>query len=254
MLTPDVLHAALVVLRDAEVPLDRRHDRTWRVVDAWLRQTWPGGGADGDELRQETMIAVARSVRGMEASAPLQAAKWLAMIHRRKVLDKLRAEARDLVRRGLARGGGDDEEGTAPLDRIEGELGVALDEGSLERLLSTIEEHVEAELRERETSATGRHLKRLQARAALHRLVLDAELEALMAVLDAGEPLTRERVYKWVERGRAWVIAGLERWVREEGEGSEAALLAAAVRERIAARRADAGKPRPQRRRSEEET
>ncbi|AKF04865.1 hypothetical protein [Sandaracinus amylolyticus] len=250
MSSPDTLFAALIALRDAEDPLARRHDVHWRAVDAWLRETWPAGGADADEARQETLLAIARNVRTMEASVPLQAAKWVSTIHRRKKVDGFRMRKRDPVQRGLDRGS-ESEDATPLLDRLEGDAGGDLDGNALERVLATIEDHVEAELQATEPNAASRHLKRMQARATLHRAVLEADFDAIAAALDAGEPLTRDRVYKWVERGRPWVLAGLDRWVRESGEGSTASDIAAAVRELVSARRADAGRPRPSRRRGE---
>lgn len=252
MSSPDTLFAALLALRAADDPLAPRHDAHWRAIDAWLRATWPKRGAEADETRQETLLAIARSVSSMEASAPLQAAKWVATIHRRKQVDGFRVRKRDPVHRGLERGAGD-EDATPLLDRLEGEAGMDVDASALERILASVEDHLEAELRAREPNLQVRHLKRLQARATLHRLVLDADFDALVVVLDAGEPLTRDRVYKWVERGRPWVLAALDRWAREAGEGTTAAEIVAALRERVEARRADAGRPRPSRRRAEGE-
>jgi hypothetical protein len=244
--TADALYDALVALRASSDPLDRRHDAEWRAIDGFLRATFPGGGSDGDETRQETLIAIARGVHAMEATVPLAAMKWVSTIHRRKKVDAIRARSRDPVERGLARGASD--EGTSILDRLESE-GARPDEEAIARVIATIEDQVAAMLAESEASPAIRHLRRLQARASLRRLVLEEGFEAIIEALDADEPLTRERVYKWVERGRAIVTAALDRWAREAGEGSTVAEVAGVVREVMVERRVDAGRPRPARRR-----
>ena len=184
MASLDDLFDALSALRDAGDPFDRRHDAAWRVIDAHLRASFPGDGADADEARQETLIAIGRGVTSMSATVPLQAAKWIVTIHRRKIVDHVRARKRDPAHRGL------DRDAESPLvDRLEAD-------------------------------APGR---------------------------DAG-PLGRDRIYKWVERGRPIVVAALDRWASRCGEGSIEAGIAAVVREIVEARRVDAGKPRPDRR------
>lgn len=248
MPSPDTLFDALVALRDGGDPLDRRHDARWRTIDAWLRATFPAVDADADEARQETLLAIARGVVSMEASVPAQAMKWISIIHRRKKIDGLRVRSRDPVRRGLDRGGQGDE--LPPLvEQIAGIDEPRVDPAAIERILETVEEHVEAILAEdHEHSPAGRHLRRLQARATLRRLVLEADFEELTRSLDADEPLTRDRVYKWVERGRPLVLAALDRWIAEEGEGTMVASIAAVVRGIVEARRSDAGRARPERR------
>ncbi|MDQ3036694.1 MAG: hypothetical protein M3Y87_30155, partial [Myxococcota bacterium] len=240
MTSPDTLFDALVALRASGAPLDPRHDGRWRTIEAWLRATFPATGVDAEDARQETLIAIGRNVLRMEASAPLQAVKWVATIHRRKKVDGIRVRSRDPVQRGLERRAAGEEEGTSLIERLEGEDERAIDVEVIERIVGTIEEHVAAHLEETEPAAAVRHLRRLQARAALRRLVLEAEFEELVAALDADEPLSRDRVYKWVERGRAVVIAALDRWVAAEGESPNVAEIAGVVREEMTSRRVDA--------------
>lgn len=255
MQTPESLYLALDALRAADDPFERRHDAAWRVIEEWLRGTFPGTTPEIQDARQETLITIARSVGGMEARVPLQAAKWVSTIHKRKRVDGLRARVRDPVHLGLERGRRreGDEERPRLVERLEAGDEGALDAGAIERILATIEEHVEAHLATLEKSDARRHLLRQQARATLHRVLLGADVAELAATLDLasdapGEPVARDRVYKWVERGRPIVLAGLDRWVAEQGDGSVAADVAAVVRELIEARRSDAGRPRPERR------
>lgn len=247
MPTPDSLFDALVALRVSGDPFDRRNDAHWRTIESWLRSTFPARDADADEARQETLIAIGRGVGSIEAKAPLQAVKWVATIHRRKKVDGLRLRSRDPIQRGLERGLPDGD-GPPLVERLASDDELPLDASVIERVLATIEEHVQAHLEATEPSLAARHLRRMQARATLHRLVLEADFDELSAALDADEPLSRDRVYKWVERGRPVVLAALDRWVAAEGEGSVAADIAGTVREIIEARRVDAGRPRPDRR------
>lgn len=247
MSTPERLYRALVRLREASDPRQAAYLPDWRVVQEFLRDLHPARDADSDEAQQETMLAILYGVASMDAETPLAAAKWVARIYRNKRVDVARARARNPVDRGLARTR--DDEGASALEHLAAEDGPPIAPDVLERVLAAVEEQVDAHLRETEPKPEVRHLRRLQARAALHRLVLGAEFEDIVAVLDAGEPLSRDRVYKWVERGRAVVTAALERWVRSGGEGSTVAEIAVAVREIVEERRADAGRPRPARRR-----
>jgi len=245
----DDLFDALSALRDAGDPFDRRHDAAWRVIDAHLRASFPGDGADADEARQETLIAIGRGVTSMSATVPLQAAKWIVTIHRRKIVDHVRARKRDPAHRGL------DRDAESPLvDRLEADDRRPLGPAAIARVIATVEEEVDGYLAETEPSPAERQLRRIQARAALHRHVLEADLEDLLRVLEADAPgrdagpLGRDRIYKWVERGRPIVVAALDRWASRCGEGSIEAGIAVAVREIVEARRVDAGKPRPDRR------
>jgi len=117
-------------------------------------------------------------------------------------------------------------------------------EGVVELVLG----HVHRALEAGTFSAAKRQLRRTQAHAAVLRLVCEWDGDAIIEALDHGEPLTKARVYKWVERGRAPVREGLDRWAAT-ADGEEIVLIEV-LRELIDARRADAGRPRPERRRS----
>lgn len=240
----EALFDALCTLRDAGDPWDPRYDAEWRVIDRYVHTSWPGGGPEGEELRQETMFAIARSVSRMEAAHPLQAAKWVATIRRHKKIDARRAWHADPVARWLDRG----EE--RALDRVVAhEHRPSIASNAVEQVIDQVLIEVDVMLSERERDPAQRHLDRLRARAAIRRLVLRADFDELLAALDAGEPLSPDRVYKWVERGRPIVLAALERWAARAAEEPAELEIVRTLREIVEARRADAGQPRPGRRR-----
>jgi len=185
----------------------------------------------------------------LRAEVPLQARVWVDEIHRHLLVDDARWRKTDFVTRGLTRargdGGGAGEPERSPLDRV-----VAADpaapskqvlEAFLERLLEEVDRHLEETVRS--------PVKRLgdlkRAEAAVESLVYERSADEIREVLDPGA--SRELVYKWVERGRAILLAGVDRCIAlaeepEEKDGLEA------LRAIIETRRKDAGKPRPTRR------
>jgi hypothetical protein len=243
MPTPESLYDALSALRASTAPLTRVHDAHWKVVESWLRVSFPGRGAENEEAHQETLIAIGRNVQSMQASVPLQAVRWVKTIHQRKKVDLLRARSRNPVLRGLEKTSS--ESRVSEVEQLESQGDPSLDPEAAERIVSIVEAQVEIYLRSSDTAPSMRHLKRLQSRAALRRLVLEADFDELCAALATGEPMTRDRVYKWVERGRAVVLAALDDWVSREGATSMAADVASALREIIGKRRSDQGRARP---------
>ncbi len=249
MPTPESLYEALSALRTSKAPLTRAHDAHWKVVESWLRMSFQGRGADSDEAHQETLIAIGRNVQSMQASVPFQAVRWIKTIHQRKKVDLLRARSRNPVLRGLEKTSS--ESRASEVEQLESQDEPRLDPEAAERIVSIVEAQVEIYLRSSNTAPSMRHLKRLQGRAALRRLVLDADFDELCDVLATGEPMTRDRVYKWVERGRPVVLAALDDWVEREGAASMAADVADVLREIIGKRRSDQGRARPERKRGE---
>lgn len=249
---PEPLFEQLCALRDAEDPTDPRHEPRWREVARWLADAFPQASAE--DARQETLISLVRNVSRMQADAPLQAAKWVSTILRRKRVDRLRARRTDPVHEALER----EPRATATplLERLEAEDAPVLTPEMLESLVTTVLEHVHRALEESVKSATKRQLRRTQAQAALLRLVCGWEAEAIIDALDHGEAVSKSRLYKWVERGRAPIRLGLDHW-EADAEGDELELhvrpVVAALREIVDERRADAGKPRPDRRRAPED-
>lgn len=233
------LYDALDALRRSEEPFDPRNDAAWRVIASWARGRAATRDRHHDDVVQETLLAIARSVREMEASSPRQAAKWATIILRRKQIDVLRQDAIDAVARGLG-------EGEAPLDAI------AADEPAVPTTLLDAQhrriEEVVLQAIEAEPSATVRLTRRSMARAAIYRFVMELEPEAIEARLALVEPIGKERLYKWIERGRALVADAMRGWAAACPDESDVQAISGVVIELVEARRADAGKPRPQRR------
>lgn len=246
------LHEHLIVLRDASDPADPRHDRRWREIARWLEQAFPA--RDLEDARQEALVSLVRYVPLMRAETPLQAAKWVSTIVRHKRLDVARSRSKDPVHKALERESRR-EDATAPLERLIADEPRLAEPAVLDSLVTTVLEHVHRALEETEHNAARRQLRRTQAQATLLRLVSDADADEIARALDCGEPIGKDRVYKWVERGRPVVQLGLDRWARtaDAEEREEIAPVIAALRDLVDQRRADAGVPRPERRRDRTE-
>ena len=196
------------------------------------------------------MISLVRNVGRMQAEAPLQCAKWVSTILKRKRIDTLRVMASDPVRQGLKREpvGADS---TPLLDRIHSDGHPSLTPAVLESLVTLVLNHVHRAIDDSTPSASKRQLRRTQSQATLLRLVCGWDAEAIAEALDYGEAIGKDRIYKWVERGRAPVRLGLDRWA-QTAEGEEVAVIEV-LREMTDDRRADAGQPRPDRRKDRAE-
>lgn len=246
---PEPLYRELCALRDCGEPTHPRHGARWRLIAEWLEEAFPGTKPELEDARQETLISLVRHVATMRAEAPLQAAKWVGTIHRRKIVDAIRAQANDPVRQALER---EPRRADAPsaLDRLEAESGRDLTPAMLERLVTTVLEHVHRALDDTVKSARKRQLRRTQAHATMLRLVCGWGAEAIEQAIDYGEPVGKDRLYKWVERGRAPVKLGLERWAEADPDSREVVEVLVEI---LDDRRADAGKPRPNRRKDRSE-
>jgi DNA-directed RNA polymerase specialized sigma24 family protein len=235
------LYEALDALRRSEDPFDSRHDGVWRVLVDWVRARTRQGERRRDDVVQETLLAIARHVHQMDAATPRQAARWASIILRRKHIDLARTDATDAVAQGLS-------EGDAALDSAQSPEPAPPPE-LLEAHQRRIEEVVLRHIEHGEPSASVRLTRRSMARAALYRLVLDLEPEAVEARLALPEPVGKDRLYKWIERGRAIVAEAMRAWMAAHPEEPEILAISDVVIELVEARRADAGKPRPERRR-----
>ncbi len=242
------LFAHLSALKEAADPTDPRHAARWRAVSDWLDAAFPGEREGLADARQEALFSLVRHVGGMRAEAPLQCAKWVATIVRRKRVDALRARKNDPLLEGMRN------EPRTPgpplIDRLEASDARVLPRGALEQLVETCMGHVHRALEEDVRSASRRLLRRTQAQATLLRVVCGWDSEEITDALEVGEPIGKDRLYKWIERGREPALRGLERWAAEDAEAHD---VIAVIRELIEERRADAGKPRPERRRDRPE-
>ncbi|MGF1468268.1 MAG: hypothetical protein ACFCGT_19270 [Sandaracinaceae bacterium] len=237
----EALFRELVALRAAKDPADPAHHARWRRVAAWLAEAFGGRRPEDEDARQETLIALLRHVGTMRAESPRQAAKWVATIHRRKRVDRARRRTVDPVDRALA----SSTDPGASVDRVAAPAGP---EGGIEAVaavLSAALEHVDLALADGPEPASPRALRRLQAEATLLRRVHGASLDAIAELLEVGEPLSKDRLAKWVERGRPVVERGLARWAEAPDAAPE---VLATLRALVGRRRADAGQPRPGRR------
>ena len=231
--------------------LDAREIEGHRAALFGLCYRMLGSGADAEDARQETLITLTRHVGRMRAEGPLQAAKWISTIYRRKRIDRMRARQVDPVTRGLATARRTDDR-PGPLDRLESIDEPSLADDALDRVIETVLGHVHAALEDTVPNTRKRALRRVQAHAALLRLVCEWDSAAIVSALDYGDPIGNDRLYKWIERGRAPLLLGLERWMEStpEDQREDVGRAVEALREAVHARRADAGKPRPERRRS----
>jgi hypothetical protein len=234
------LYESLDRLRGSEDPRGFSHRSDWSRVERFLQTTYPRGTED--DARQETLLSVLRNVSRMEATTPKQAAKWIGTIHRRKRVDELRAKKSDPLAK-VRSGPSDGDEHTDALERVPATETLHLRSEHFAALLETVESKVEDSLAD-ETPLT-RALRRVQARAALRRVLLDESADEIIPALGVPTPPNRDLLYKWIERGRPLVIAALRCWAQAEPQDRE---VAEALAELMAERRADAGVPRPSRR------
>lgn len=247
MTTSEELLGALGRLRDAARGV--RRDRTreladWRVVDAFVRRNRAAMGEDGDDIAQDALIAIARHVGTLDAEDPGAVVAWVTRIVRHKKIDRIRRRA--IERKQLEPSTGE----TSAVDLLERDDGGPIDEQALGRLVEAVEEGLIAYVATLRLAPAEAHLRRLQARATLHR-VLGESVPELRAILALDESVTTERLWKWIERGRPTLDATLERLIAAH-EGDAAAVFEA-LREALHVRRADAGIARPSRRKSPEE-
>jgi DNA-directed RNA polymerase specialized sigma24 family protein len=243
------LLGALMRLRDAArgtALRDLARERAdWRIVETLVRRTRSAQGSDGDDVLQETLIAIARHVVDLDARDAGAAVAWCARIASHKKIDLARARTRERQKVEAH------EAELDVVDLIERDDGRPIDDRALALLIDGIEDaivrHVDA-LGIR--SATERQLKRTQARATLHR-VMGAETDQLRGVLGLEPSFGNARLAKWVERGRPLLLAVVE-GLAWDHEGTARDVLFT-LRDLVLTRRADAGLARPARRKTTEE-
>ncbi len=227
------------MLRAAPDRGSRRCDAAWSALEAWL-------GArlrhDEEDIHQEVLVAVFRRVGMMEAQGPGQALVWLSAILKNKRIDALR-------RKQLQRERHSDLHEGVPGERVAAPEGdpprSARDaEETLARVEAAVRDHVDAS----EKTPSSRAGRRLRAQACLDRLVRGLEADAILERLALDEPISRGLLDKWVERGRAPIEAAMTAWAASAPDDEDVQRVASHVLERVRARRADQGRPRPARR------
>ena len=90
----------------------------------------------------------------------------------------------------------------------------------------------------------------MQARAAWLRLVTMADATAIEQAIAPTAANSRDALYKWIERGRTQLIEVLDAWLAELGGDADPddRRVPQTLRDIFGERRADAGVPRPDRR------
>lgn len=231
------LHEALVELRGSSQLFAPEHGNAWRALVRFVSaRSQAIAASERDDVVQETLLAIARTARTMQASDPRAAAKWVSTILRNKRIDMLRASRRP------DGAGADEELGKVPAPEPPGDPRTL--QAHLDRVESVVLAWIEREL----DDPMRRALRRVQARAALFRLVHDLDIDEVMRRLAHPEPIDRTLLFKWIERGRAPVAAAMRAWARAASGDEVVEATAAVVIELVEARRADAGKSRPARR------
>ncbi len=246
MTTGDELFAALGRLRDAARGARARdlsaERRDWRAVEVFVRRSRVSQGQDGDDVVQEALLSIARHVAELDARDPGAVVAWCTRIARHKKIDLTRMRAREGERVATP----DDE--PSAVDRLERDDGQPIDDRALTSLLEGIETGIAVHVDGLKIgSASERQLKRMQARATLHR-VMGTETAELRGLLGLEPSFGSDRLAKWVERGRPLLVAVLERLAWDQDDTARGVLFA--LRDAVLARRADAGQARPERRKS----
>ena len=236
------LYGALDSLRQSEDHLAPHHGPAWATVRAWIRGR--GRGNDAEDIEQEALFAIMRNVKRMTAETSLAAAKWIATILKHKHIDQIRARNVDALDHGL-RHSRDEHE---PLDDVQADNEARATPELLEDRYARIEDAILRFVEASESRPALRLTKRAQGRAAYFRLLRDLDSTEVEAAIGFSEPIGKDRLYKWIERGREVVTQAMEAWAAESPNDPQIAAIRDVVVETMGARRADAGQPRPERR------
>lgn len=252
---PLATYEALSTLRAADDLTSPSLASAWAAVMRALlglaRNVRMGSAADREDASQEAFLKVRGAVRDLEADAPLAAVAWLRRVYERVLLDLLRSRERrrevfDARTRDDVRPSRLEQVPALPPDdpRIHDPARLAPFE---EALFEAVEDYVTrtVKVRHREHALH-------KAQLAYRKVVKRETAEALLA--DAGD-VSRETLYQWTRRGRVHVLlpavlAWLETLPPDSDAHAFASGLAALLRE---ADRADAGQPRPGRRKKNDD-
>ena len=235
------LYGALDSLRQSEDPLAPHHGPAWATVRAWIRGR--GRGNDAEDIEQEALFAIMRNVKRMTAETSLAAAKWIAIILKHKHIDQIRARHVDALDHGLSH-----RRDHEPLDDLPADNESRATPALLEDRYARIEDAIVRFVETSESRPALRLTKRAQGRAAYFRLLRELDSADVEAAIGFAEPIGKDRLYKWIERGREVVTQAMEAWVAQMPNDPEIAAIRDVVVETMGARRADAGQPRLERR------
>lgn len=237
------LYDALIALRDAENPADPVLGDAWRAISDAIDRHHRLDERMHDDVRQRALLKVLRHVTTLSAESPGQAHAWLARVHRSAHIEQLRQAGERLVSRALTQTPKDS--GVGWVDGFEAERAPVArdDEAALEQALDRVLDRVHRYLSDRVADPEKRAAGYRRAQIALLANVRGLTVTELSEKLRLGDSVSKAALYKWIERGREQVlIPALEGWDDPVGE-----TLAGLLQE---ARRADAGKSRPARRKA----
>lgn len=225
------LFGALVYLRQPHPAPTEAASTAWRAVMRHVERTLPRGDCEDD--RQAALLAILESVGSLRATTPASAAGWVRRICRNERIDGHR-------RRHLGRDAPYDE-GRAHAPSAEPMPPVEL----VERVLDAFVARIDGYLVTTSLRPSWRARRRLQAVVALRRLALEEPLAEVACRLGLNVSLTL--LTKWVERGRSVILATIE---HDRARDPDVADFFVPLAELARARRSDAGRPRPERRRA----
>ncbi len=237
---------ALFALQHALDPRAPELASHWRAVARFIGYQRPNIPdrvlPDG---RQEALIAVFESIGTMTAPTADGRRGWLRSVLRNRARDIYRVEVRPIYR---VTGSTIEAEREHP-----GDAAAEPRSDVLATVRDTLVKHVEAGIldipivygvgRSTNTQIASRRVWRAQATVAIDALIFERD----GADLAAEHRVSRDVIYKWIERGRPFVLAGLDRWECSVVHDLEGAIVERA-RERVSERRADVGLARPERR------
>jgi len=223
--TTSELHAALRTVGRTD---GARDPRAWLVIERHVRRVLPQDR--DDDARQNALLAIVVHAHSLETSEMRGAHAWLHAVCRSQLVNELRTKCRlQLVT--------EDDVGMRSRALAPANPPPELAEMVLQRLDELIVCYVRTTTRDPNRRAR----KAAQARAAIRRVVLEETLPDVMAIAPAPPPL----LTKWVERGRKVVLDALE---AERAADPDMVDFFEPVAALMRKRRADAGRPRPARR------
>lgn len=202
--------------------------RSWLVIECYVRRCLPE--ARDEDIRQNVLLTILVHAHTLRTNDPPGACAWVHAVCRSQLVNELRSRYRmrfvsidDAAGRELL---------VAPR---------AIPPELAEPLLRSLDELVVRHVRERHGDANARARRTAQARAAVRRLVLEETLPEVIAIAPVSLPL----LAKWIERGRTVVLDAID---AERERDPDRAELFEPIATLMRKRRADAGKPRPARR------
>jgi DNA-directed RNA polymerase specialized sigma24 family protein len=226
----DELFSALGVLRFGAQEGAAERDRAWLTVVRETRRLLP----TDEDARQDALVSILESAAGLRATSAPRAAAWVRAVCRNGAIDGYR-------RRSTTR--------LVPLDdaspSAQCEDARPSPPEAAEVVVHAFLDRVDLHLATRHASLELRRRRRTQALAALRRTALKESLSEIAASL--GLAISLELLAKWIERGRAVIVAAVE---ADRLVDPDAAELFEPFADLARKRRADAGLPRPGRRSS----